>query len=96
MPRFAVTREHGEAWDDSRTLREQDQWDEHAAFMNALVAEGFIVLGGPIGDGRRVLLIVDAADEEEIAGRLAEDVWTVSGHLRTTAIERWEILLAPG
>ena len=96
MPRFAVTREHGEPWDDSRTLREQEQWDEHAAFMDELVAEGFIVLGGPVGDGRRVLLIIDAADGEEIDARLAEDVWTASGHLRTTAIERWEILLAPG
>jgi hypothetical protein len=32
-------------------MREQDAWDEHAAFMEALVDDGFVVLGGPIGEG---------------------------------------------
>ena len=33
---FAVTRERGEAWDGSRSMTEQENWAEHAAFMNAL------------------------------------------------------------
>lgn len=40
-------------------MAEQEKWGEHAAFMNALVKDGFIVLGGPLGDGTRILLIVD-------------------------------------
>ncbi|MHB8504666.1 MAG: hypothetical protein ACYDEN_02925, partial [Acidimicrobiales bacterium] len=30
--------------------RTQDGFDEHAAFMDALVDEGTILLGGPVGD----------------------------------------------
>ena len=93
MAYFAVMRERGGPWDFSLTLREQEQWVEHAAFMEALVDDGFVVLGGPFADGVRVLLIVDAESETEIEARLAEDPWTPMGLLRTLSIERWEILL---
>ena len=75
MGTFAVTRERFNQWDWSRDMREQDDWQAHAAFMDELTAEGFIVLGGPVGDGRRVLLIVEAADEVSIEKRLAADPW---------------------
>jgi uncharacterized protein YciI len=75
-------------------MREQDRWGDHAAFMDGLVDEGLVVLGGPIGDGdRRFLLIFDAASEREIRARLAEDPWTPMELLRVVAIEPWEILL---
>ena len=90
---FAVKRERGPAWDDSRSLREQEQWPEHADFMEALVDDGFILLGGPVGDGVRTLLIVDAASKEAIDERLAADPWTPTGLLRIASVEPWEILL---
>jgi hypothetical protein len=31
----------------SRPLREQDQWDEHARFMDGLFDEGFLAMAGP-------------------------------------------------
>jgi hypothetical protein len=46
VPYFAVTVEHGPAWDDSRPMRAQDEWDAHARYMDELVDEGSIVLGG--------------------------------------------------
>ena len=58
-----MRRRRGPAWNAALTLREQAGWGVHAAFMNALAAEGFVVLGGPLGDGD-TLLIVDAADEQ--------------------------------
>ena len=63
---YLVRREHGPAWDASRPRREQDGWDEHAAFMDELAAEGFVVLGGPVGegDGDYALNVVDAESEE--------------------------------
>jgi hypothetical protein len=90
---FAVVLEHGAAWDDARALREQDGWDEHAAFMDALVDDGFVVLGGPLGDGRRVLLAVAAGDETAIRARLAPDPWHADDHLRIAAVEPWTVLL---
>lgn len=38
----------GERRDLSVGFREQPGWDEHAAFIDALVAEGCILLGGPL------------------------------------------------
>jgi len=90
---YAVTRERGESWDARLSMRQQEQWDEHAMFMNALVDDGFVVLGGPLGDGEKILLIIDAQSEQEIDVRLADDPWTPLGLLRIAKVERWEILL---
>jgi len=77
-------------------MREQDAWDGHAAFMDGLVAEGFVVLGGPLGGGERTLLIIDAASEADVEARLAEDPWTPMGLLRVAGVEHWEVLLSSG
>jgi uncharacterized protein YciI len=90
---YAVTEKQGTNWDPSRVRREQDKWDEHAAFMDALVEDGFVLLGGPLGDGDEVLLIVRAENEAEIEARLAEDPWLPMGVLRIARIERWQIWL---
>jgi uncharacterized protein YciI len=89
---FAVTNLHGPAWDRSRGLREQDAWDEHAAYMDGLVEDGFVLLAGPLGDDR-ALLIVDAGSEEEVRERLAQDPWTPMRMLDVESVEPWEVLL---
>ena len=76
-------------------MREQEAWKEHAAFMNALVDDGFVLLGGPLEGDRDVLLIVTAGSEAAVRDRLAEDPWQRAGMLTTTAIEGWTILLSP-
>lgn len=90
---YTVIRESGENWNPRLSLRQQEQWDEHAAFMDALADDGFVVLGGPLGNGEKFLLIINAKSEQEIAARLADDPWTPLGLLRTASVERWEILL---
>lgn len=95
MAHFAVYREHGPAWDDSRPRFEQERWAEHAAFMNGLVADGVVLLGGPLGGGPLVLLAVEAESPEAIEARLAGDPWTRMGLLRIAGIEPWQILLGP-
>lgn len=91
---FVVVRERGVAWNPSLPMAEQELWEAHAEFMNELVDDGFVVLGGPVGNGDRVLLIVDAASETELRARLAGDPW--SPQLLTIAsVERWTILLGP-
>jgi uncharacterized protein YciI len=95
---YLVRRSKGPAWDHTRGRREQDGWDEHAAFMDGLAEEGVVVLGGPIGegDGEDALLVVDAEDEAAIRARLAEDPWT-EDMLTIESIEPWSVWLrAPG
>ena len=90
---FAVRLERGGAWDWSRDLRQQDGWDEHARFMDSLVDDGFILLGGPLASEREILHAVSASSEEEVRARLAQDNWHQNGMLTITSIERWTILL---
>ena len=50
------------------------------------------MLGGPLGDERRVAFAVEAESAEAVAARLAEDPWSET-HLRTETIEPWTIRL---
>jgi hypothetical protein len=93
MANFAVRLVHGPNWDPGRAIRAQDGWQEHAAFMDALVDDGFIILGGPVGDGEQTLHAVEAAGEDEIRTRLARDPWASAGLLRVGPIERWAFWL---
>jgi len=90
---FAVTRLRGPGWDHSRPLEGQEDWPSHAAFMDALQAEGFVLLGGPLEGTPNVLLIVRAEDAEEINSRLAEDCWTRKDLLRTIEVAPWTLRL---
>jgi len=74
-------------------MREQAGFDEHARFMDALVDDGFVVLGGPLEGDREVIEIVAADSEEAVRTRLAEDVWAKTGMLMPISVERWEVLL---
>jgi uncharacterized protein YciI len=90
---FAVRLERGGPYDFSRGLREQEGWEEHARFMDSLVEEGFIVLGGPVAGERETLHAVEAPSEEAVRERLAQDNWARNGMLKVKSIEEWTILL---
>ena len=86
--------ERGENWDASRPLRQQEQWQEQLAFLAALSDDGLILGGGPLGEGEeRFLLVIAAENQHAIETRLADAPWTRLGLWRTTAVERWEVLL---
>lgn len=90
---FAVIRTRGPRWNDAQPMEGQEDWRAHADYMNALVAEGFMVLGGPMLGTRDVLLIVRASDEAEVEGRLGQDCWSVKDLLRTLQIRPWKLRL---
>jgi uncharacterized protein YciI len=50
---FVVISQQGPSWDPSKTMRDQQLWTEHATFVNGLVDEGFLLLGGPLADRSR-------------------------------------------
>jgi uncharacterized protein YciI len=93
MAHFAVTLVHGPGWDPARPIRAQDGWDEHAAFMDGLVDDGFLIVGGPLSDGQRTLHLVEADDDQVVAARFAEDPWARDGLLRVGSIESWALWL---
>lgn len=93
MGTFAVRLVHGPGWDAGRPIRKQDGWDEHASFMDGLVDDGFVIVGGPLGDGEQTLHLVEAEDESAIRACLAEDPWASAGLLRVGSIEPWALWL---
>jgi len=90
---FAVTRTHGWQWNPGRSLEEQDFWQPHADFMNALVHDGFVLLGGPLEGTPDVLLIIRANHADQIMMRLADDPWSRHGLLRLAHIDPWSLRL---
>ena len=59
--------------------------------MDDLVDAGFIVLGGPLTDGR-VAHAIQAESEAAVRATLARDPWSGS-HLVVDTIEPWTIRL---
>jgi len=89
---LVVLRRSGPEYDHSKPLEQQSGWEEHAAFMDGLVDDGFIVLGGVLADEMRTAHAVEAGSEEEIRDRLAQDPWSGS-HLVVDSIDAWTIRL---
>jgi uncharacterized protein YciI len=94
MPQlFAVIRTRGPAFELARPLEAQADWAAHAAFMNGLVRDGSVILGGPLEGTADVLLVMRAASADDARGRLAADPWTVQDLLRVSRISPWTLRL---
>ena len=91
MKLFAVIRKRGRDWQASLPLEAQQDWPAHASFMDALEAEGFVVLAGPLETTSEALIVVRANSGGEVEDRLAEDPWTRTGLLQTTKIAEWTL-----
>lgn len=81
----------GPEWRRGYPIEEQSGWQAHADFMDALVDDGFIVLGGLLPD-YRTAHAVEADSEQAIRERFAEDPWSGS-HLVINSIDPWTIRL---
>ncbi len=94
MPVFAVIRRRTARWDRKRPLEEQQAWRQHADFMDALEADGFALLAGPLEDGKdEVLLILRADSVDQIELTLFGDPWTRMGLLETIRVAPWSLRL---
>ena len=90
MDLYAVWRRRSGDWQEDRPLEEQAEWAEHAAFMMAGAADGFVVLAGPV-DEAGALIVARAESAEAVQARLAQDPWTISGLLVTEGVGRWKL-----
>jgi len=90
---FVTISSPGPNRDLSKGTREQPLWDEHAAFIDQLVAEGFVLMGGPLVDEDGAMLIVNADDEDEVREKLKNDPWMKHGVLKLESVKRWQIFI---
>ena len=83
---MVVHSDPGPSWDDAREIREQDGWSDHATFMDCLVDDGLIIVGGLVGKGDHTAHLIEGERLREIRARLAEDPWMQNGgHHRVLA-----------
>ena len=92
---FVMISAAGPNRDLSKGTREQPFWDEHAAFIDQLVADGFILMGGPLVDEGGSLLIFNAEDENEVREKMKNDPWLKQGILKQESVKRWQIFIDP-
>ena len=52
---LVVLHRSGPEWDTAQPLEGQSGWEAHAEYMDDLVRDGVIVLGGPLADEHRVV-----------------------------------------
>jgi uncharacterized protein YciI len=90
---FVIISSAGPNRDPSKGTRQQPLWDEHANFIDQLVAEGFIFMGGPFVDEGGSMLVVNADDEMEVREKLKSDPWMKQGVLKLESVKRWQIFI---
>ncbi len=94
---YVVRTGAGSGWVPGRPMRQQPRWDEHATFMDELVQEGFVALGGPLlglpGGRHGAMLVVRAESEADVRARLLPDPWMRDAVLVIDEALPWEILL---
>lgn len=90
---FAVMLVRGTAYQQGKPLESQVEWAAHAKFMDALVDDGLVKLGGPLEGANEVLLIFHAESEDAIRQRLAPDPWHRMGLLEISRIMPWTLRL---
>jgi len=82
----------GPRWDSSLRLEQQSEWAAHATYMDALVDDGFIVLGGPLDDEFRIIHAIEADSAEAVRAALSRDPWSET-HLQLESVTPWTIRL---
>jgi hypothetical protein len=92
MAFFVVLRRSGPKWNAELPLEQQSEWPAHASFMDGLVDAGFVILGGPLSDGHRVVLAIKADSERTVRETLARDPWSET-HLVIESVDAWTIRL---
>jgi uncharacterized protein len=93
METFVVLSAAGAARDLSKGSREQAWWDDHAAFIDALVEDDFIMLGGPFTEEGGAMLVVQAESDAAVRARLTDDPWYRHDILRLERVVRWQIFV---
>lgn len=88
---YAVTRTRGGAWKEGVPVEQQYDYRGHIDYIDKLRREGFIVAAGGLDGTHDALLIVRAADEQEIKEKLEWDTWTANDLLRTTRMAGWTV-----
>ena len=93
MPkRVVVVWRAGPTW-TSGGVRDQPGWDEHAEFIDALVAEGTFVMGGPFADNSGSMSLLEGVSVDEARRIVADDPFVENGVFVLEDVREWDVFV---
>jgi len=88
--RVLVVFKAGPAW-GSGPPEDQPGWDAHGDFVDALIAAGTFVMGGPFSDYSGSVNLLEGVTAAEAAELLAEDPFVENGVFVVDSIRDWTV-----
>jgi uncharacterized protein YciI len=88
--RVLVVFEAGPAW-GSGPPEDQPGWEAHADFVDALIADGTFVMGGPFSDNSGSVNLLEGVTAAEAAELLAADPFVRNGVFVVGLIRDWTV-----
>jgi uncharacterized protein YciI len=86
-----VVRFHaGPTW-TSGPPEDQPGWDEHAAFVDDLIARGIFVMGGPFSDHSGSQSLLENMNEDEARELVAKDPFVANGVFVLEEVRAWNV-----
>ncbi len=70
---------------------EQPGWDEHAAFIDDLVARRTMVMGGPFADNSGSVILLENVGEQEARDLVARDPFVANGVFVLDDVRAWNV-----
>ena len=83
----------GPTWEPGGPVREQPGWDAHVAFVDALVEQGTLVMGGPYSDNSGTMMLLEGVDAAEAERILAGDPFIENQVFLLEEIREWTIFV---
>jgi uncharacterized protein len=80
----------GPTW-TSGPPEEQPGWDDHADFVDELVARRTMVMGGPFADYSGSLILLEGVREDEARELLARDPFVANGVFVVEDVRAWNV-----
>ena len=74
-------------------MREQPGWDEHAEFIDALIAKGTFVMGGPFADNSGSLSLLEGVSVDEAREIIADDPFVANGVFVLDDLREWDVFV---
>ncbi len=88
--RMVVRWRAGPTWTSGRP-EDQPGWDEHATFVDDLVARGIFVMGGPFADSSGSLMLLENATAEQARDLVLQDPFVANGVFELEDVRSWNV-----
>ncbi|HEY7002957.1 MAG TPA: YciI family protein [Gaiellaceae bacterium] len=80
----------GPAWGDGPP-EDQPDWDAHADWVDALIAAGTFVMGGPLSDNSGSITLLEGISGAQASELVATDPFVLNGVFELDSVRDWTV-----